>query len=193
MSLPSYPGQPGHTDPSSGLGRSAPLGQGDAAGYGPPAPRPTDASPSTPWIWAIALLPLVSLLTLPMMDFETYFADTVRAAEQGSTAVGMSGGMIAAQVISYALYGVTVVLAFLDRRELLRRGFDRPFPWPWAFLGIVYVIGRSVVVKRRSGRGLAPMVVYLVLTVVSVAVSIVVVVAAFAAVAPMLEQLSTTP
>ena len=45
-------------------------------------------------------------------------------------------------------------------RELAARGFVRPFPWAWTFLSsLVYVIGRHVVIRRRGGRILAPLVV----------------------------------
>jgi hypothetical protein len=42
-------------------------------------------------------------------------------------------------------------------KELAARGVPRPFHWAFAFLGgIVYAIGRSVVVARRTGKGHAP-------------------------------------
>jgi uncharacterized membrane protein YjfL (UPF0719 family) len=50
-----------------------------------------------------------------------------------------------------------VVLAYFDRKRLLRDGYDRPFHWAWTFFsGGVYVIGRSIIVRRRASRGLAP-------------------------------------
>src|SRR5206468_9638315 len=58
-----------------------------------------------------------------------------------------------------------VVLAFLDRRILLRRGIVRPFHWVWSVLPLVYLIGRSVVLRRRVGRGSAPLWVSLLLSV----------------------------
>ena len=54
--------------------------------------------------------------------------------------------------------------AFFDHRALSRAGVVRPFHWAFAFFAfltpfasLVYVIGRSVVVHRRSGRGRLPM------------------------------------
>ncbi|KTR73670.1 hypothetical protein NS234_19740, partial [Microbacterium oxydans] len=48
----------------------------------------------------------------------------------------------------------------LGARGLAARGFVRPFPWAWTFLSsLVYVIGRHVVIRRRGGRTLAPLVV----------------------------------
>ena len=82
-------------------------------------------------------------------------------------------GYLLQQGLSLLLYGLSVLFAFLDRRVLLQRGFDRPFHWAWTFLGgIVYIIGRSVIVRRRSGRGLLPIWVYIAVFVVSMIVVI---------------------
>ena len=57
---------------------------------------------------------------------------------------------------------LVVVFAWLDYRELGRRGVPRPFHWAWSFFVVagagtlVTVIGRSVVVRRRTGSGLWP-------------------------------------
>jgi uncharacterized membrane protein YhaH (DUF805 family) len=197
MTFPSYPGQPGSDDPRKGLGQQPAQGQQPWAGqpnsYGPPAPQRTDADPSTPYMWAIAVTPLLSLLSLVVVDFTAYLDETLRLAEAGSTAPPAVPGMAASQLISWGLYALTVVLAFFDWRALKRRGVDRPFAWPWAFLSIVYVIGRGVVVKRRTGRGLAPMVVYLVLTAVSTIVALVVVAAALSDFLVQLNEISPAP
>lgn len=74
------------------------------------------------------------------------------------------------------------MFAVLDRKWLLRHGYDRPFHWAWAFLGVVYPIGRSVIVRRRAGRGIAPMWASIAILALSIIVSIVVAVAVFNAV-----------
>ena len=71
---------------------------------------------------------------------------------------------------------------YVDHRWLLRQGYVRPFHWAWAFLSSVYPIGRSVVVRRRAGRGIAPMWVTIGVLALSIIVSIVVVVQVFNAV-----------
>jgi len=52
-----------------------------------------------------------------------------------------------------------------------------PFHWAWIFFAVigapVYMIGRSVVVRRRVGSGLAPMIVNLALVVASFVLGIV--------------------
>ena len=58
-------------------------------------------------------------------------------------------------LIGWVIYLVSVLLAYFDWKRLGRDGYVRPFHWAWAFLSApVYIIGRSVIVKRRSGRGL---------------------------------------
>ncbi|OJU70875.1 MAG: hypothetical protein BGO04_00830 [Microbacterium sp. 70-38] len=65
--------------------------------------------------------------------------------------VGMS-------LVSWGVTGVTIWFAYLDRRQLFRLGYHKAFHWAWAFLGsLVYIIGRGVIVRRQTGRGLAPM------------------------------------
>lgn len=170
---PAYPGQPSYP-----------------GGSDPGQPRRTDVSPSTPFFWVIVLLPLTGLLIFTMVDLHAYLSDIMRVAEAGADpstgAVPMMPtppGLLIGQLISWAAYALTVVLAFFDWRTLRNRGIDRPFPWPWAFLSLVYVIGRSVVVKRRTGRGLAPLVVYIVVVVGVFVVSSAIVASAVGAVA----------
>ncbi|TFD42895.1 DUF2510 domain-containing protein [Cryobacterium sp. TMT1-2-1] len=85
------------------------------------------------YIWAIALLPVVSFLALT-------------SAETSSPLLG------------WGIAIGSVVLAYLDHRQLLRDGLDRPFHWAWAILSPgAYVVGRSVTVRRLTGASLAPM------------------------------------
>jgi len=66
-------------------------------------------------------------------------------------------GYLATFALGWIVYGGAVLLAYFDRKRLLRDGYDRPFHWAWTFFsGGVYVIGRSIIVRRRCGRGLAP-------------------------------------
>jgi len=55
-----------------------------------------------------------------------------------------------------------IAFAYLDWRELNRRGVPQPFHWAWIFLTLVisfavYTIGRAVVAYRRTGTGLSVM------------------------------------
>lgn len=127
---------------------------GTAAPYAlRPAPRTVAAG--TPvynvFIWIIALLPIVGIVTLLSFDMSS-----IVATSSDPTAMYRNPGYVATRLFGLLAYLLTALLAFFDRRRLLADGFDRPFHWAWAFLGgTVYIIGRSVVVWRRSRRGLA--------------------------------------
>ena len=55
---------------------------------------------------------------------------------------------------SWLVYGLVVLFAYLDWKQLKDRGVPAPFHWAWAFLSnYVYAIGRGVVVQRRTGHG----------------------------------------
>ncbi|SDY58275.1 DUF2510 domain-containing protein [Herbiconiux ginsengi] len=174
--------------PSSSLQAPA-YGQGYSAapayavsGY-PSVPAGTPAY--GPFIWVITLLPLISFLMIPLLypSLELQLRSSM-AGPYGQHLYGgysMSGLVIQGVVnlISLALYAATVVLAYFDHRWLLRAGYVRPFHWAWAFLNPVYPIGRSVVVRRRSGRGIAPMWVSIAIAAVGVIVAIVLIVVVF--------------
>jgi hypothetical protein len=142
-----------------------------------PAPAPASAYPAAatipsvpagtpaygPFIWVITLLPLISFLLIPLLlpslqeQLRSSLADPY--GQQLYSGYSMSGLVVQGVVnlLSLLIYAAVVVLAYLDHRWLLRTGYTRPFHWAWAFLSTVYPIGRSVVVRRRSGRGIAPM------------------------------------
>lgn len=106
-----------------------------------------------PLIWIMALLPIVGTVTLLTVNLSVL----VRSSTD-PFALYRDPGYLASVALSFVTYGAAVLLGYFDRKRLLRDGYDRPFHWAWAFLSSgVYVIGRSVVVKRRAGRGLAPM------------------------------------
>jgi hypothetical protein len=120
-------------------------------------------------IWLIAALPVISgvLVWFIRIDFAGYIDQLRRLESWDGTGpmpafdpFSMFGpGYWVNVVVSIVLYAALIVLAALDRRRLLAIGVERPFHWAWAFLSpIVYVIGRSVIVRRvASPRGLAPM------------------------------------
>jgi hypothetical protein len=133
---------------------------------------PEGTKTGTVWIWLIVLAPLLGLSSFFLIDWADFIDSMVATSLPGasfadSLAIYTSPGYIVSQLLGFVLYGLTVVFAVLDVRELKKRGVQQPFHWAFAFLtSIVYVIGRSVVVKRRTGGGLAPLWVYIVETVV---------------------------
>ncbi|MDN4642015.1 DUF2510 domain-containing protein [Agreia sp. PsM10] len=159
--------------------------------YASNEPRRVDPSTPlyTPWIWLIVLLPLLSIVELLFWDMDAYMASSI-SATRDPLAQYSDPGYLLIQGSSWLFYAVTVLFAFLDRRVLLQRGFDRPFHWAWTFLGsTVYIIGRSVIVRRRSGRGLLPIWVTIGVFVVSLVVAIVKISSAVSVMTTLLPQL----
>lgn len=128
--------------------------------------------PQTPvyngFIWAIVLLPLLSSIAFLTFDMNAY------AIRSLSGERGVSLATVPYSLLGWAIYLVIPLLAYFDRRRLQRDGYVRPFHWAWAFLNsAVYVIGRSVVVKRRSGRGIAPIWIWAAVVLVSIAIAVI--------------------
>lgn len=138
-----------------------------APAYSMAVPARNTVPASTPlgtvFIWILVLLPLVSLAQYFTVDFRQLGIDAMRNAGTpgASLAIYSNPAYLITQLVGLVVYGLTVVLAFFDWRTLKLRGVERPFFWAWQFLSPVYVIGRSVVVHRRAGRGLAPLWVYI--------------------------------
>lgn len=145
-----------------------------------PAPAPYSSAPAalsapagtpwnTPWIWILVFLPYVSSLGLFFIDFSSMFdlsnPSGMIAAEM---AMITSPGYLFMLLGSWASYALFVWFSYLDWRTLRDRGVPQPFHWAWGFLTLVYTIGRSVVVRRRTGKGISPMWVTIVTYVVAV-------------------------
>lgn len=120
---------------------------------------------NTVWIWLIVFLPYVSLLGFFTIDWSTYIdlSNPIR----GELAMVTSAGYLVTVLSGLVTYGLCVWFAYLDWRALTERGVPRPFHWAWGFLSYVYPIGRSVVVRRRTGHGISPMWVTIILFVVA--------------------------
>lgn len=147
-----------------------------------PLRAPEGTNPQTPWIWILVALPLVLwLAAIPYFGwFSDFFGTMIDPAwlaispddsEAMSRAIlestfrdfgAMIWPLILMQAVSFVAAAAAVIIGWLDWRELGRRGVPRPFHWAWSFfalagVGAVYVIGRAVVARRRTGSGLAPM------------------------------------
>lgn len=125
------------------------------------APEGTD--PYTPWIWLIVAIPVVQTLPIFFIDWSAFISASMSdPTGLGPYAVLFSPAYLVLMAFGWIGLGLQIWFAYLDWRELQRRGVPQPFHWAWIFLALavsyaVYAIGRSVVVKRRTGRGLAPM------------------------------------
>lgn len=178
-----------------------------------PAGVPAQAAPArvdkgtpiyTPWIWLIVGLQLIGLVSLFFVDYEALIRSSIQdsLAQDPENLADPFAGMgdlftpadFVQSLVGWAAYLVGVLFAFLDWRTLKQRGFDRPFHWAWAFVpwSLVYVIGRSVIVKRRAGFGLAPIWWYIGITVVIAVLSLIVIGGAFLAVLPEVMPSITT-
>ena len=161
-----------HADPEGGHGfrwwdgtqwTSAVLAPAE---LGPPVQQPLAAGTIvyTVPLWVIVFLPLLStlgLLLIPAGSLAAVFDD--QAAGRVPT---FDPATTLRNLLSLLIYGTTITLAYVDRRALVRAGYARPFHWAWAFLSTgVYVVGRSIIVQRRIGRGLTPIWVWVGVTV----------------------------
>jgi len=144
---------------------------------------PADRPVYSVWIWLIVLLPLLSLgsffLWQPNFD---YLSDPASVATPGYESRYLSSmftpGYFVILGLSFVSYGLTALFAWRDSIWLRAQGVVRPFSWPWVFIpsygGLVYVIGRSVIVRRVAApRGLAPIWVLIAVVVLGFVVAIV--------------------
>lgn len=145
------------------------------ARYPPERPRISDGTPVyNPMIWIITLLPLLSIVFLLLWNPQFRL---VYIGGRGTATVDPASVFTPTYLLllfsSFLVYGVSVLLAYLDSERLKRDGVVRPFHWAWSFLsGTVYVIGRSVIVQKVApGRGLVPIWVLIGVVVVSIIVS----------------------
>jgi hypothetical protein len=129
------------------------------------------------FIWVITLLPLVSIAAVLPFDMTGYMLRSV------ARVTAFDGSYVLLTLLGWAIYLVTPLLAYYDWKKLRRDGYERPFHWAWSFLtSAVYIIGRSVIAKRRSGRGLLPIWIWIAVTVLSIVVSFVKIAGAMSAV-----------
>ena len=130
--------------------------------------------PQTPvynvFIWVYVALPILSVLALATWDLRGYLDWSLSRAYSPL----LDPAYFLIMLLGVAIYLGSASLAFFDWRKLNRDGFVRPFHWAWTFLSSgVYVIGRSVIVKRRADRGLAPIWMWAVITLAALVVVVV--------------------
>jgi hypothetical protein len=142
------------------------------------APVRRDIPIETPWIWLIVFLPLVSIIPLFFIDWREYLQSSIDSSLQSpSTAwvASFTGATLVLTLLGYLVIAAQVVFAFLDWRALRARGIDRPFHWAWIFFTLiisngVYVIGRGIILRRQTGKGLAPVWAWIAVTVLTLAI-----------------------
>jgi len=150
---------------------------GSATGpqVGVPLRAPEGTKTGTVWIWIFAVLPLLQLAEVPFIATlysRIFSADLHDPAAISRAEFAPGSGYFVVQAVGLFLYAIFVVFAFLDYRSLRVRGVPRPFHWAWTFLSaLVYIIGRTVVARRRTGAGLGPLWLMLGAFVVDIAVT----------------------
>lgn len=174
----------------------------DGMGYQVQAPpkAPEGTNPNTVFGWLIPLTPLLGVVALPIYfasignAFATFYQQTLDNPRslQSTTAFYsaiLSPTYFAVLFLGLVGYALAIIFAYRDWKALAAKGVSKPFHWAWTFLSApyVYIIGRSVIVHRRTGRGLGPLWVLIGVFVVSGIVSLV----GYAiAVGPMLSAMS---
>lgn len=151
---------------------------------------PEGTNTNTLWIWLIIAVMALLLIPTVVVDYDEYLRQSTLSYAAAYTPtdimLNLSGWI---GVVAY------VLLAVADWRRLKANGVPRPFHWAWMFFALitplVYVIGRTVVVRRRTGSGLAPLWVAIGVTIATWVVAIVVIVPP--AVRYMEELLKTYP
>jgi len=171
-SAPSYPSAPAYAAGAGGAGYAAGTNYPSAppVSYDTAAPR-RDIKTNTVWVWLMVFLPVLSLLGVVIFDWSSYFRDAFYAgvysydsgpASMAGTNAATALITVVTSVVSIVVSALTVLFAFLDWRQLRARGVDRPFHWAFSFFvlvigsGLVYIIGRGVILRRRTGSGLGP-------------------------------------
>ena len=166
---PAYGGAPVYGDaPAYG---NAPAYPGYATAE--PLKAPEGTSPMTPFIWPLALLPIIAIVSnVVSLGFIDEVVDEAITSPELYSPISIITGLI-----GWIAIGLTILFGVLDYRALVKAGVPKPFHWAWIFFAFlsapVYIIGRSVVARRRTGSGLTPMFVNLALVLLNVVISIV--------------------
>jgi hypothetical protein len=106
---------------------------------------------STVPAWLLTLLPLYMLLVGMMVLL---------------SGVEASFAPITAALVIGVPWLIGIVLATVDRRQLLHGGMESPAHWAWAILGApVYLVARLVATVREAGAGFGPALTYFALAV----------------------------
>jgi hypothetical protein len=166
---------------------------------------PAGTNPNTVWVWILAVLPLLGVVGLLLFNPASYMQSVISSTGsdptsasvmQAETAMLTSPGYLILVALGFITYAITVVFAALDWRQLKVLGVPKPFHWAWTFLPsygqFVYMIGRFVIVKRRTGTGLAPLWVWIATIVVVFIVGVVWAISLFASLGSMVANLPTT-
>jgi hypothetical protein len=114
-------------------------------------------------MWSLALLGLVEVVAFALFDWEGYLRSSMSVSAASNPLSQFTPEYLLLMSVELLCWLAGVGLALGDWLALRRRGVPKPFHFAWVFLQSpwVYVIGRSVIVRRRVGFGMAPMWIFL--------------------------------
>ena len=126
-------------------------------------PLPPGTRVGTVWVWLVVAMPWVLASTIFLFDIRTVL--DALWVDDADAALRLVLAHLALLVgSSLATIALALLFAHRDVRQLRAVGVVRPFPWGFAAIaGIVYVIGRQVVLGRVTRPSPAPLVVSIVL------------------------------
>lgn len=121
---------------------------------------PEGTSLASPWIWLIVLLPLLPTFGLLFIDWQDYLQSVVTQPNSltAQFAIYTNPAYLASVVGALVLNLLSILWAYLDAKRLAANGVPKPFSWAYIFFTFagagswVYLIGRTVVLRRRTGR-----------------------------------------
>ena len=108
---------------------------------------------NTPFVWIIALIPLIQLVGLLLVV----------------SAVEVSIAMPFLASIAIGPYIASIPLAIADHHHLLKMGQQQPAHWAWSLLTApAYLVARAIAASREYGKGLTPLLVWAALSLLQV-------------------------
>lgn len=120
-------------------------------------PLPPGTRVGTLWVWLIVVVPWVLASTIFLFDIDVVLdALWVGDADAALATVALHLALMAASTL--ATIALALLFAWRDARRLRALGVAHPFPWGFAAIaGIVYVIGRHVVLGKVTRPSPAPL------------------------------------
>ncbi|TPX04575.1 hypothetical protein FJ656_11140, partial [Schumannella luteola] len=111
------------------------------------------------WIWLLVVVPWVLASTVYLFDIRVVFD----ALWVGDTDAALGHVLLHASLLlasSLATIALALLFAARDARRLRTLGVARPFPWGFAAIaGLVYLVGRQVVLRKVVRASPAPLIV----------------------------------
>ena len=142
-----------------------------AAPAAPVAPAPqvaaSGAAPvavdtNTVWVWLAIVMSVLPIGVLFLIDWDGYLVALSQVTSGFNPTADLlqwEAHVFAVSALSWIAMAAFILFSWLDWRELRRRRVAAPFHWAWSFFALVngglavYMIGRAVVLKRRTVSG----------------------------------------